>query len=88
MNEDDDFFIPVSKNAGTPTSIKISDLKKLRADTFDRWVWDTGSDEDKALFEKLDKILESLKNTMDAGMFYCPYVPIVTINVIDNDDET
>jgi hypothetical protein len=78
MSVDDDFFIPVSKNTPSPTSIKLSDLKKLRADTFDRWAWDTGSDEDKSLFEKLDKLLKNLNDPKDAGF----------VMVVDNDDET
>lgn len=78
ISNSDDFFIPVSKNTKSPTSIKLSDLKKLRADTFDRWAWDTGTDEDKELFEKLDKLIETIYDPKDAGF----------VMVVDNDDET
>ncbi len=87
MNNDDDiFFIPFEDASGSPEVITISDLEKLRVAAFDRWTWDTGSDKDKATFEKLDKIIKNLNNPIiDAGLFYCPYIPTI-INDVDDTD--
>ncbi len=43
-------------------SVTVDELRKMRAGAFDRWAWDTGSDEDRDKFEQLDTILNELKD--------------------------
>jgi len=73
-----DFFIPVSKNDPPSKKVSVTDLIKLREVVFDRWCWETGDEEDRALFEEIDNIIESIKQRCSVTrMFYCPYVPLM-----------
>lgn len=50
--------------SATGSEEQRAQIKKDRADAFDKWTWDTGSEEDRKEFERLD---EAVKNPAPDG---------------------
>ncbi len=77
-SHEDSFVFFDSREDNVTTSISVADIIRMREMAFDRWNWETGDEKDKALFERLDSILESLAKSpkFEADDFYMPNIPI------------
>ena len=59
-------------------------LQELRANTYDRWTWDTGEDADRRLFDALDEECER-RSVPPATLNFIPGANVV-ITMDTNDD--
>ncbi len=60
----------------------LDQLKDMRREVYDRWCWETGSEEDKITLKELDEMIE---NWNDSPTFYCPFLPLEISEVGDDD---
>ena len=61
----------------------LDQLKDLRREVYDRWCWETGSEEDEMTLKELDKMIE---NWNDSATIYCPFIPLEIFEEVGDDD--